>query len=139
MKKKIDNLLFVIWIVALISTVGSLFLSEIMRLEPCKLCWYQRICMYPLVLIGMVSIIKKDYKQIDYILPISIIGLFIAIYHSLIQYLPHGNSVTCGRVPCTLKYIDLFGFITIPLLSFISFLIIVIACLIIKKDGVVNK
>ncbi|UOB98927.1 MULTISPECIES: disulfide oxidoreductase [Bacillus cereus group] len=126
-QKKQEQILFIAWAISFIATTGSLYLSEIMKFEPCTLCWYQRIFMYPLTIILGVSIIKKDYKIGNHSLILSLIGASISIYHYSIQKISFlSNSSTCGRIPCTADYLNWFGFITIPLLALIAFLIIII-------------
>lgn len=135
--KKLEYVLFIAWATSFVATSGSLFLSEIMKYEPCTLCWYQRIFMYPLVILLGIGIVKKDYKISIYSLIISSIGICISIYHYLIQKVPSlSENSTCGRVPCTGDFLDWFGFITIPLLCLIAFLIIIICSSILIK---VNK
>lgn len=111
---------------AAISIMGSLYFSEIVKLPPCALCWYQRICMYPIVIIISVGIWKKDKNLAYFVLPFSIIGIIIAGYHNLIYYkIIHEIITPCTLgVSCTTKQLELFGFLTIPLLSLISFLLI---------------
>ncbi|MDM5155662.1 disulfide oxidoreductase [Bacillus sp. DX1.1] len=134
-EKKLEYILFNAWAVAFIATIGSLYLSEVMKYEPCTLCWYQRILMYPLVVLLGAAIIRKDYKIGIYSLIIAIVGACISIYHYLLQkvFFFSTNGATCGRIPCTGDYLDWFGFITIPLLALIAFLIIVICSFILIK------
>ncbi|MED3269751.1 MULTISPECIES: disulfide oxidoreductase [Bacillus] len=126
-QKKLENILFIAWATAFIATSSSLYLSEIMKYEPCTLCWYQRIFMYPLVIILGIAITNKDYKISIYGLILSTIGISISTYHYSIQKIPQlSNISTCGRIPCTDDYLNWFGFITIPFLCLIAFLIIII-------------
>lgn len=120
------HLLFLALIQAIIATFGSLFFSLVLKLNPCTLCWYQRICMYPLVVILTVAIIKRDKNVHLYVLPFSIIGLIFAFYHSLLVYgLLFESKLNClPGTSCATMPITWFGFITIPLLSFIAFLVI---------------
>lgn len=122
---------YLAWTVVLISTVGSLYASEIAHFPPCVLCWYQRICMYPIVLILAIGIVKKDKFMPLYVLSLSIIGFFIALYHSLLYYkiIPESLAPCIQGISCSTKYIGLFGFIDIPLLSLTSFGIITILML----------
>ncbi len=117
---------YIAWLQAFVATIGSLFFSEVMKFTPCILCWYQRICMYPLVTILAVGIFKKDKNLPYYVLPLSITGLIIAIYHNLLYFniLPESAAPCITGVSCTTKYIALFGFITIPLLSLVAFTVI---------------
>ncbi len=129
--------MFFAMIIGLMATFGSLFFSEIMKLPPCVLCWYQRIVMYPLVVILAIGIYLKDKKLPYYVLPLSTIGLIIAIYHNLLYYniLPESATPCLIGVSCTTKYIELFGFITIPFLSLIAFLIITIGMIVYARAG----
>jgi disulfide bond formation protein DsbB len=121
-----ENLLQLALLQAVLATAGSLFFSEIMKLPPCILCWYQRICMYPLVIILAVGIWKKDKNIIYMVLPLSLIGTIIAIYHNLLYYkiIPESLTPCTQGISCTTKLIELFGFVTIPLLSLLAFLAI---------------
>lgn len=122
------------WIVALISTVGSLFFSEVMQLPPCVLCWYQRIAMYPLILVIGTGIALRDDRLKFYALPLALIGLAISIYHNLLYYgiIPESITPCTQGISCTSRQIEWFGFITIPLLALTAFLII-LACLLFYK------
>ncbi|WP_240416518.1 disulfide oxidoreductase [Paenibacillus periandrae] len=113
-------------LVSIIATSGSLYFSEIMSYEPCKLCWLQRICMYPLVVILGYSVISdnKTYARTAY--PLAIVGLGIAVYHYLGQKVTFVPLSCQYGVPCNVDYINWFGFITIPFLSLIAFSLIII-------------
>ena len=127
------NLLYIAWITSLLAIFGSLYFSEILKLAPCFLCWYQRIFMYPLAVILPVGILLKDKNIYYYVLPLSVLGFTTAFYHNLIYYgLAQATSCVYG-IPCTTKQIEWLGFITIPLLSFISFAIITICMLLYRK------
>jgi disulfide bond formation protein DsbB len=119
-------LYFVAWLLALISTLGSLFFSEVLSYPPCVLCWYQRICMYPLVLILLVCLFKAEKNSTLYAIPLSFLGAGIALYHNLLYYklLPESSAPCTKGISCTSVHIEWFGFITIPLLSFIAFSLI---------------
>ena len=117
------HLTLLAWIVAASSTLGSLFFSEVMKLPPCVLCWYQRIAIYPLVLILGVAWLKDDTRVKLYALPLVVAGLLVAIYHNLLYYkiLPESISPCVQGISCTTRQIEWLGFITIPLLSLASF------------------
>lgn len=114
------------WVLALLSAAGSLFFSEVMDLPPCVLCWYQRIAMYPLVLIIGIGIISDDVRWKVYALPLALIGLALAVYHNLVYYgvIPESLTPCVEGVSCSERQIEWFGFITIPLMGLVSFLII---------------
>lgn len=128
--------LIITWITAWIATLGSLFFSEVLQYPPCTLCWYQRIAMYPLVVILLVGIWKKDKNVVWYSLPLAVIGWIIALYHSLLYYgfIPEPIGACANGVSCTSEQILWFGFITIPLLSFIAFTVILLGLLAIIKQ-----
>jgi len=110
---------------ALGATLGSLYYSEVAGFPPCLLCWYQRIAMYPLVLVLGVGAIRDDPEAWRYGLPLSVIGLGIAAYHVLIQYRPALDVVTCdAAAPCTVRYVAAFGFVSIPVMAGFGFLLI---------------
>ncbi|MEK7061668.1 MAG: disulfide oxidoreductase [Patescibacteria group bacterium] len=116
------------FIIALVATLGSLFYSEIAGYEPCKLCWFQRILMYPQVIILGMALLKKDNGIIPYSLVLSLIGAFIAGYHYLLQ-LGIVPSIGCSAVgysiSCSQRFILGFGYITIPIMSLTAFLLII--------------
>lgn len=114
-------------VVSVVATGGSLYFSEVMGFIPCVLCWYQRILMYPLVVISGVSVIRKDKDFWKYVLPMSLLGMCIALYHVYLEsFAVNTESTLCTHsgVPCTVKYINWFGFITIPVLSLTAFTLI---------------
>ncbi|TYS90633.1 disulfide oxidoreductase [Rossellomorea aquimaris] len=135
MNKKADSMLFLAWASSLIATMGSLYFSEIMKYEPCVLCWYQRILMYPMVILLGLAYVRKDFQAAFYSTILSGIGLLVSLYHYSIQKVSilTESAPACGRVPCTGEYINLFGFITIPFLALTGFLIIFIASVIVLK------
>lgn len=128
-------LLFLAWVISLVATAGSLFFSEVMQLPPCVLCWYQRIAMYPLTLIFLVGLFPLDRKAVRYAWPLVIIGLLISIYHNLLYYEVLSESMApCKQgISCTAVHIQWLGFITIPLLSFLAFLLITGVMIIFQK------
>lgn len=137
-EKKKETLLFTAWAASVIAMFGSLYFSEIRQYEPCLLCWYQRILMYPLVIILGLAVIKKDYKIALYSMVMSAIGAGISFYHYLLQKVSFfaESAPTCGRVPCTGQYINWLGFVTIPFLALSAFIIIFICSFMIwKKKG----
>ncbi|MFZ8932321.1 MAG: disulfide oxidoreductase [Bacteriovoracaceae bacterium] len=117
---------FLPWTTALIATFGSLFFSEIMDFEPCRLCWYQRILMYPLVLIYFVGAFDKSLQGNKYARPFIFLGICFSFYHLLLQWgvLPESASPCVEGISCSAYYIKWFGLITIPTLSFIAFLLL---------------
>ncbi|WP_095532668.1 disulfide formation protein C [Domibacillus epiphyticus] len=135
MMLKKDNLLFTAWAASFTAMLGSLYFSEVVGYEPCELCWYQRILMYPIVLVLGIAVVRKDVKAAMYSLALSGIGGLISLYHYGIQKVDvlTDAAPACGRVPCTGMYINWLGFITIPFLALTAFTIIFIASLLILK------
>ena len=129
------TIIFICWIIASVSTLGSLFFSEIMELAPCALCWYQRIFMFPLVIILLVGLFPFDKRIIKYALPLAIAGWGFAFYHYLLYsgFIPESIQPCSEGVSCSETYLDLFGFLTIPMLSLISFSIIIGLLLILRR------
>lgn len=114
--------LFIAWLIALISMLSTLYGSEVMHLPICHLCWYQRICYYPLIIILGVGAYQDDPRAIVYGLPLSILGTLFAVYQTLLQWFPQLESIgVCGQGPsCSDVYMKLFGFVTYPLLSMLT-------------------
>jgi disulfide bond formation protein DsbB len=114
------------WLVALMATIGSLYFSEVRMFVPCTLCWWQRVFMYPLVAVLGVATLRQDFSAWRYALPLSAVGLGTAVYHVLLQKVPGmAPPASCALgVPCSLQYINWFGFITIPTLAAIAFALI---------------
>ncbi|PLR77557.1 disulfide bond formation protein B [Bacillus sp. V3-13] len=132
-----ETYLFISWAASVIAMFGSLYFSEIRQYEPCVLCWYQRILMYPLTIILGIAVVKKDYKIALYSMVMSGVGACISLYHYSIQKIPFmtDSAVSCGRIPCTGQYINWLGFITIPFLALTAFTIIFVLSLLIWKQN----
>ena len=121
---------------ALAAMLGSLYYSEIAGFVPCTLCWYQRILMYPLTLILLVGLIKQDRNVPDYVLPFSVLGIVVSTYHYLIQVGVIGHSGACQvGIPCDLRWVNYFGFVTIPFLSLTASTIITTLMALAKWTG----
>ena len=129
MQKKsffLEHGLSLAWAIATVATIGSLYFSEVLKYVPCNLCWYQRILMYPLVIILGIAAVRKDFGIVKYILPITIVGLCTSTYHYLMQKtdIVVSNTKVCGIIPCDVEYINWFGFVTIPFLALTAFVLI---------------
>ncbi len=108
-----------------IATCGSLFFSEVLGWLPCLLCWYQQILMYPLALVLAVGILRRDRGLHLYVLPFSILGACVSLYHYLLVKTDWLPPPPCASgIPCTVDYLNWFGFINIPFLALTAFLII---------------
>lgn len=113
------------WLVAALATAGSLYLSDVAGLVPCLLCWYQRIAMYPLVLLLGVAAVTRDPRSWRYVLPLSLAGLAVSIYHVTIQYRPTLGVLDCSaEAPCTARYLHVYGFVSIPVMAGAAFLLV---------------
>ena len=123
------------WLIALVSTIITLYASEFLGMPVCTLCWYQRIFMFPLAIQLGIATFRQEVSFRIYAIPLAALGGLIALYHYLIQKIPALAPYTpcrayAGGVSC--EHIDwqLFGFVTFPLLSFIAFVLIIILLII---------
>lgn len=117
------TLAFCAWLVASASTLGALFFGEVMRLPPCSLCWYQRIFMFPMALILPFGLFPFDRNVVRSALPLAGLGGLLAAVHVLLVagIIPERIAPCRQGVPCSETVIEWFGFVTIPLLSFVAF------------------
>lgn len=113
------------FVVAGLATLGSLYFSEVAHFEPCRLCWYQRIAMYPLVIILGIAAWRGDARVRRYVIPLAAIGALIAAYHYALEWLPWLDSGVCSAsTPCTLVWFREFGFVSLPYLALSAFFFI---------------
>ena len=120
----------ILWsgIIALVATTGSLFFSDIMGYNPCRLCWYQRIFMYPIVILSIVGLSKKSKEVMSYIVTLSFFGWVIALYHYLMQrgLVEASNCTIVGySSSCSSTFMLDYGFITIPFMALVAFTLII--------------
>ena len=117
------SILFVCWLIACVSTLGSLFFSEILKFPPCVLCWYQRIALFPLVFILLAGLFPFQKEVVKFSFPLAFSGWLISIYHNLLYtgIIPKSIQPCDEAQSCTEIHLGLFGFITIPLLSSLAF------------------
>ena len=129
------NLLFACWLIASGSALGSLFFSHVMGFAPCVLCWYQRIALFPLVLILPMGLFPLDAKAAKFALPLTVAGLLTAIYHNLLYagLIPKGIQPCAQGVSCTENYFELFGFVSIPVLSLLALSAMTALLIIVKR------
>ncbi len=122
--------------VALVCTLGSLYLSEVAHYLPCKLCWYQRIVMYPLVPILLVALLRKDNRVAAYVLPLTIIGGLISTYHVLLERFPglEGAASCDPDNPCSAILLVRFGYLTIPTMALSGFALVTVLVLVARNS-----
>jgi disulfide bond formation protein DsbB len=132
-----DKAIWLAWLVALVATVGSLIYSEVIHFVPCRLCWYQRIAMYPLSFVLLVGAIRREAVVKYYGLPLALVGLAISVYHNLIQLNPSLEGGSCDPLnPCSARSVEVFGFMDIPFMAGAGFILIsVLLALYVKTEN----
>jgi disulfide bond formation protein DsbB len=109
--------LWLAWLVATVTMLGSLYYSLGAHFLPCELCWYQRICVYPLAAVLLVAALRRDASVWRYVVPLTLIGGVIAAYHSQLQAFPEQRSFCLATNPCTVRYVWELGFVSLPLMD----------------------
>jgi disulfide bond formation protein DsbB len=134
-EKSTNFFVLLAFIISMIATLGSLFFSEVMQFIPCTLCWYQRILMYPLLIILIIKLLFPQEHFFKYAMTFAILGFIVSSYHNLVMFkiIPETLSPCVQGVPCSVAYINWLGFITIPMLSWVAFSMIVGILLLAKK------
>jgi disulfide bond formation protein DsbB len=120
--------LWAAFVVAAVATGGSLFFSEIAGFVPCELCWFQRICMYPLSILTLFAAVHGEHRIARYLLPLPVVGSGIAVYHLFVENGVFGQTSTClASAPggCATKWINEFGYMTIPTLTLTGFVLLI--------------
>ena len=128
--------LYMAWLVNIVSFLGSMYFSNVMMLPPCMLCWYQRICIFPLSIIFAIGFLKKDRLAFWYAIPLVVVGWIISLYHNLLYYkiIPKAITACSSGISCTDKQIEFLGFITIPLMAFTSLTLSLILLILFYKN-----
>lgn len=123
-----DAALWLAFLVAAGATAGSLYFSEVANFIPCRLCWFQRICMYPLSALLLVAALRRDRGVCWYALPLAVVGALISTYHYVIEWRPSLERGACGVGPesCTTIWFRQFGFVTLPFMALCGFVAIVV-------------
>ena len=122
-----DKAVWLAWVVALVATVGSLMYSELFHYVPCRLCWFQRIAMYPLAIVLLVGAIRREAAVKFYAIPIALVGLVISVYHNVLQFFPSLEGTSCDPlVPCSARSIEMFGFMDLPFMAGAGFIVIAV-------------
>ena len=127
--------LFFAWIIALISMLATLYAGDVLNIPTCHLCWYQRICIYPLTIILGIGCYRNDLKVTIYSLPLAILGVVFGLLQYLEQMIPGFSPINvCGLGPsCSDIHLQIFGFITFPLLSMMACTLIIVLLMIVRK------
>ncbi len=111
--------------VAVVATLGSLYYSEVADFPPCRLCWFQRIGMYPLALILPIAAWRRDRQVRWYALPLVLVGAAVSIYHVVVERFPSLESGSCDVTnPCSTIWVERFGYLTIPAMALSGFALI---------------
>lgn len=119
-----ENAISLAAVVAAGATLGSLYFSESAGFVPCELCWFQRIAMYPLGVMLPLAAIRRDRCVLPYALLLSLMGLAVSIYHIQLQLFPEQSSICELTNPCSGRWVEAFGWMTIPQMAGISFALI---------------
>ena len=120
--------LWAAFVVAAIATGGSLFFSEVAHYVPCELCWFQRICMYPLSIVTLLAAFHGEHRVARYLLPLPVVGAGISVYHLLVENGVVKQAQAClmsAPGGCATKWIDEFGYMTIPTLALTAFVLLI--------------
>ena len=137
------HVITLLFVVSLGALIGSLSYSEIVGFVPCDLCWIQRIFMYPQAILAFFALLKKDKNIVAYLLPLSILGAIVSLYHSLVHWrLISGSLLACTSsltAPCAKVYVMEYGYITIPFMAFSTFAYLITITLIYYKAKNVQK
>ena len=125
---------FLAWLIATVSTLGAIFLGEVMGYTPCVLCWYQRIAMFPLVFVLAAGLFPFDPRVVRYALPLTLVGWALAVFHLALQAGWVAESIKpCSKgVPCSEVQVVWLGFVSIPLLSVLAFSLLLILLMMIS-------
>lgn len=118
--------LWLVFLVSSIATGGSLFFSEIAGFIPCELCWFQRICMYPLTIVTLLAALANDRRVARYLLPLPLVGACVSVYHLLVENRVVEQAQAClisAPGGCATKWIEEFGYVTIPTLALTGFVL----------------
>lgn len=128
--------LFLAWLAAAAATLAALFIGEVMGYPPCPLCWYQRIAMFPLVLILAAGLFPLDPRCVRYALPLAVAGWLVALYHlALVAGLVPESAVPCRQGVSCRDQVVLFGYLNLPLLSALTFSFIIAMLVLAHRKG----
>lgn len=124
------------WLIAAVAMAGSLYFSENANFVPCKLCWFQRIAMYPLALLLLIAALRRDDSIRRYAVPLAIVGGAISTYHYVIEWRPSLGTGTCDiTAPCTVPWFRQFGFVSLAFMALCGFAAIIALLTLGSADG----
>jgi len=118
--------LWLAWLVAAVATAGSLYFSEVANYLPCELCWYQRIAMYPLVIVLAVAAVLRLRGVSLTVLPLVLVGAAFSVYHYQLEWFPEQKTICTQGIPCNVIWFRELGYVTIPLLALTAFALIAV-------------
>lgn len=119
--------LYLAWVLSCMITLGSLYLSEVRHLEPCSLCWYERLCLFPLTIFLGVALYKSFFRVFSYVVAFPVLGLLFSALHIAFQEIPRFHPKVCSSaVSCAIKHPIGLGVISMPMVAFITFLLILV-------------
>jgi len=107
--------------IAAIATLGSLYYSEIAHYTPCEMCWFQRGAMYPLAVLTLIAALRGDAKAWRYIVPVAAVGLLFSVYHYQLELFPEQPSMCSTTVPCSVRWVEVYGFVSIAFMAGAAF------------------
>jgi disulfide bond formation protein DsbB len=133
--------LLAIFLLSTLAIAGTLVMQYVANLQPCVLCWWQRVFMYPIPLISLIAILKN--KQIsdiaDYVLALSAIGFLVALYQHLLQILPQGTLIPCDAADeCAVRSVFEFNFVTLPWMAVTMFAVLFLIALVARKKNAIS-
>ncbi len=131
--------LWAAWVVATVTTLGSLYYSQVAHFLPCELCWFQRICVYPFTIVLLVAAITRDRHIWRYVLGPAAVGLVIAAYHTQLQAFPEQKSFCSTAVPCNTRFVWEFGFVSLPFMALAAFSFILVMVLVARSGPTVDQ
>jgi disulfide bond formation protein DsbB len=127
--------LWIGWLVAAVAMAGSLYYSIGANFQPCELCWYQRICIYPFAVILLVAAARKDTSVWRYGLAINAVGIVVSLYHTQLQAFPSQQTFCSPIIPCNIRYVWELGFISLPLMALAAQLVIATMLLLARRPA----
>jgi disulfide bond formation protein DsbB len=126
--------LWLAFAVAATATLGSLYFSEVANFTPCRLCWFQRIAMFPLAVTLLVAAVRRDRGVRWYVVPQALLGLCVSVYHYVIEWFPQLEKTSCEvTAPCTAVWFREFGFVSLAFMAGSGFLA-VLALLLVRFE-----